>query len=194
MPIEFMQCPQCGSPLEIEPTARSATCPYCGSRLRVAWDAWGRGSAVLADIGDDTDLLARGMAISHVEQRLQEQLRAREELDQRRWSEVPATLRGKGDWSMIVVGLFFALLSATLAAVAWLFDSSLDVFFLAAAGAIMLWAISYQDQRPQAREKALNAASDKYGPALAQLDEKIGSTQKRLAELKADMDRLAREL
>ena len=43
-------------------------------------------------------------------------------------------------------------------------------------------------------DRARREVKDKYAPLIADLDEKIDSTQNRLRELKDDMDRLAGEL
>ena len=80
MPIEFMQCPKCGSPLEVQPTATSATCAYCGSRLRVTRGASGHPLAVLGDIKNDTAILAKQTAVNHLRRQLPDLLEERSRL------------------------------------------------------------------------------------------------------------------
>ena len=56
--VQSIQCPKCGSPLEVTPSTSQARCSYCGSMLRVSRDASGQPLAVLDDIRTGIDILA----------------------------------------------------------------------------------------------------------------------------------------
>lgn len=88
MPIESIQCPKCGSVLEVESTAKAVTCGYCGGRLRITRGASGHPLGVLEDIKVDTEIIAKQTAINHLRERLQELLEERERLDIRFHSEL----------------------------------------------------------------------------------------------------------
>lgn len=80
MPVESIQCPKCGSPLQVEGGHRQIWCTYCGSQLRITSGSSGHRLAVLDDIRADTSLLAKQRALEHLRQRRVELLAEREEL------------------------------------------------------------------------------------------------------------------
>ena len=84
MPVEHVQCPDCGAPLSAEAaencgaydrtadfprSERLATCGYCGARLRITKGASGYPMATLDDIKVDTSLLAREVACRRLEEK-----------------------------------------------------------------------------------------------------------------------------
>ena len=192
--IASMQCPQCGASLDVPSTAERATCTYCGSQLRVTRDAQGRRSAALTDIREDTDILARGMAIRHLKERSEELLQERQGLDEQAVSEVPTGLMKEpdSDANDVAAKLVGWGGLATLASL-WMKDlQCAGLSLIPVALGILLFAAPFWTAT-QAR-RALEDAREKYRPAREALDEKIASTQKRLDELKDDMDRLTEEL
>lgn len=80
MPVESIQCPKCGSPLQVEGGTRQAWCTYCGSQLRITTGRSGHPLAVLDDIRADTSLLAKQRASEHLRQHRVELLAEREKL------------------------------------------------------------------------------------------------------------------
>lgn len=72
MPVEAIQCPKCGGPLSVEEGRDSVYCSHCGAGLRIATGSSGHAMATLADIKDDTSLLAVRAALERLEERLQE--------------------------------------------------------------------------------------------------------------------------
>jgi hypothetical protein len=83
MSVTSIQCPQCGSPVQVEPAARYATCAYCASSLRITRGSSGHPLAVLEDIRADTGMLARQAAVRHLRQRLRDLTGQRNELQAR---------------------------------------------------------------------------------------------------------------
>jgi len=80
MPVESIQCPKCGSPLQVESGLRQLWCTYCGSQLRITRGSSGHPLAVLDHIRADTSLLAKQRALEHLRQRRVELLAEREKL------------------------------------------------------------------------------------------------------------------
>ncbi len=212
MRIEFMQCPKCGSPLEVEPTARSATCTYCGSRLRVTRGASGHPVAVLSDIKDDTAIIAKQTAINHLRNRLRNLLQERGRLEQEGQSRVkaaeatvstslrePLELGDMGRTLMFLGALFFVggvygISQRALSDVGLIcFVAGFAVFCF---GSLLCYVGETRYKKKQQRlvSEAQREVREKYDSLIPELDEKARSTQARIAELEADMDRLAREL
>lgn len=80
MALEAIQCPKCGSPLEVDARANMAVCTYCGSYLRLVQGDSGHVLPVLDEIRVDTGILARDTARRRFEQRLGELHDARQAL------------------------------------------------------------------------------------------------------------------
>ena len=158
MPIESIQCPQCGSPLQVEPGAEAATCTYCGSRLRITGGVSGHPLGKV-----DTEIIAKQTAIiNHLRERLRELAEEREKLKAQKRSELEA------------LGLLRPDVGGR-------------------AGHLLSLAAALRTRKPLEAE-AQRKVEEKYGRAIARADEQIQSTQRRIAELQADMDRLAREV
>ena len=88
MSVEAIQCPKCGGPLSVEEGRDSVYCSHCGAGLRIATGSSGHAMATLADIKDDTSLLAMRAALERLEERLQErhnQLRQLEDARAEAW-------------------------------------------------------------------------------------------------------------
>jgi len=71
MSVEAIQCPKCGGPLTVEEGRDSVYCSHCGAGLRIAKGSSGHPMATLADIKDDTSLLAIRAALERLEEKLQ---------------------------------------------------------------------------------------------------------------------------
>lgn len=80
MSVESVQCPKCGSPLQVESGLRQVWCTYCGSQLRITSGSSGHPLAVLDDIRADTSLLAKQRALEHLRQHRVELFAEREKL------------------------------------------------------------------------------------------------------------------
>lgn len=57
MSVEVIQCPQCGSPLEVTGTTEWARCSYCAAAVRITMGASGHITGILHEIKQDTDAL-----------------------------------------------------------------------------------------------------------------------------------------
>jgi len=224
MAVESIQCPKCGSPLEVESAARAATCTYCGSRLRLTKGASGHPLAVLEDIKVDTEILAKQTAINHLGERLDHWLEEREglraelqiereglrvelaELDKSRPpSWVPSSDRA-ARYETVLYALLIASCGIVGVGLLTINDSSQacgGVFLLLAAllgGTLARGRYlrrKYERSEREFRERSERAErelQERYGTALVQITEQIESARARIVELKADMDRLAREL
>ena len=89
MAVETIQCPKCGSPLEVTGGTRLAECTFCGSTLRITLGASGHPLGVLEGIKEDTSLIAKERALEVVRQRIArlEDECAALEGEQRSWRE-----------------------------------------------------------------------------------------------------------
>lgn len=229
MPIESIQCVKCGSPLEVESTAKAVTCGYCGSRLRITPGASGHPLGVLEDIKVDTEILAKQTAINHLEvqlERLQHCLGEREEPRALLWFEreelreelqaeldksrppswVPSSDRG-ARYETVVCALLIAFCGISGVGLLAINDSSqacggVFLLLLAAMAGGRLARSRYLRRKYERSEREFRERSERaerefrerYGPDPVQLYEQIESTERRITELRADMDRLAREL
>jgi len=234
MSIELMQCPRCGAPLKVEPTARFATCTYCGSRLRVTRGASGHPLAVLTDIKDDTGIIARQTAIDHLQGRLQVLRQKRDELESRMLQEYDVAISSPDAPQKPTLATIFPLVSkyscivgcAILLTAPMLLLAPLLVYYLfgdylqsqfhlseadaqlamrliiglVILGMMATWAWSQTKQEEWAKKKqewdtrAWRKVEANYSSEVSQIDEQIQSTEQRIAQLKADMDRLAGEV
>ena len=148
MLLEPIQCPKCGSILEVQRTDKAATCAYCGSRFRVTRSMSGNLMGVLGEIKSDTGIMAKREAVEYLMDRLDnlEQERTRLEWKIQYESGIPTPKHR---------------------ATAQELQSLLD--------------------------QAQRRAQEKYSPEMARLDGEIKSTIERIAELGAEIDRLAME-
>jgi len=88
MSVEAIQCPKCGGPLSVEEGRDSMYCSHCGAGLRISTGSSGHPMATLADIKDDTSLLATRAALERLEERLQERHNKLRQLEDARTEEL----------------------------------------------------------------------------------------------------------
>lgn len=192
MAVESIQCVKCGSPLEVESTARFAICGYCGSRLRITRGASGHPLGVLEDIKLDTEIIAKQTAIDHLRDRLSELVRQRQILKAQLTNELHAAgRRHETAWGgcLPLAGLIVIL--GCLASNAS-FETNAPWL---GAGFLLLGIGIWRTGRAKVRQQeARRKVENTYGARIARIDEQIQSTQRRIVELQVDMDRLAREL
>lgn len=190
MPVESIQCPNCGAGLQVESGDRSAVCRYCGTGLRITRGTSGRPVAVLGAISVDTGILAREAAFPRLEERLQSLLSQQEHYRelQRKLKSVK-TRQG---------GVSLLLLGVSALAFYWLFNSSRCVLLigivLMLVGVTALWdAQSDPASKVWAwRENDLRAEIEELESL--KLDEQIEQVRRRMTELKAEIDGLTEEL
>ena len=197
MSIESIQCVKCGSPLEVESTARFAICTYCGSRLRITRGASGHPLGVLEDIKLDTEIIAKQTAINHLRERLQHFRAERDRLEVQLQGELErAWPRGLGRdfpyrWEKpMAVACVFAIIGVVI----WMSSSKFWGGVCLAVATAEVFALGRALRLYRRYERAESRIREKYGPFIASAGEQIQSTQRRIAELQTDMDRLAREL
>ena len=223
MPIESIQCVKCGSPLEVESTAKAVTCGYCGSRLRITPGASGHLLGVLDDIKLDTEIIAKQTAVDHLSERLAFLLKAQSWLERLCWDSTAADLR----FRILQLNPRARRLDPLLQELGDLEDSlykergRLEAEIRGMADAAVAEGMRNRPRmRNRASQQLYNAGwaegVKQYGSAIAcveeqitqtrtrignraaelhfLIEEEIESTQARIGELRADMDRLAREL
>jgi hypothetical protein len=202
--------------LEVDPASKLATCTYCGSRLRVTRGASGHPLGVLDDIKADTAIIAKQTAINHLEKRLPVWLEERDELQARMREELTAMgsspsapqkrlyRRRELFWAAFFFGLPAAIVHIVLLPLVPSLKSE-DATPLALLMCLIL-CILYGYLSDKKRDDVLKkkrsewfgqtrrAIEARYGPGVAQLNSEIQSSQARIQELKAEMDRLAKEL
>lgn len=205
MAVESIQCPKCGSPLEVESTARFAICNYCGSRLRITRGASGHPLGVLEDIKVDTEVIAKQTAIDHLRERLQHLGEERDRLERQMRSELEAAQSaspGRGDASVAAGIMLLGFAIVVIGTRVSFAEEMSRVVVCSGPGLLLLGGGIFGLIKTQARNgegkrltnEAQGKARKEYRPAIARIDEQIQSTQRRIAELQADMDRLAGEL
>ncbi len=217
MPLEPLLCPQCGSPLRVETSAGVVLCSYCGSQLRVDPGASEHPVGVLGETKNETTILLRQRAIDHLQDTLSALHTRRDALKEEAdrmaaaaTAPPPDAPAKPGPRARIVAVLAVLLVLTLLPQVvqSWIGGSAEDKTWATAmaicvvapcvvlvlAGVIMRRRAAAEERRIQAAASWAHLRSLEVQPALAAVEEKIRSTEARSDELKADMDRLAREV
>lgn len=223
MAVETIQCPKCGSPLEIADGTRLAECTFCGSTLRITQGASGHPLGVLEGIKEDTSLMAKERALEVVRQRIArlEEERATLEGEHQAWlAEVrgPGTLRRKIEnelWRSLPreerdryafphlgkVLLGIAGIAGFLWVLAiWVHLAGLGAFArgaLVAALAGSALCLLYSNGRQMARLQGLvneHIAQNAYKPRIRSLTMEIKRARAREERLREEIDRQAMEL
>jgi len=185
--IQSIQCPKCGSPLEITPSTTRARCSYCGSVLRVSRDALGQSFAVLDDIREDTDILATDVVRRRLEERLEGQLVALYDLR----SEYHASRENEGGTFLSWLNAAAIGMWALLFGVLWWIIAFLSgkpgwyPFQVALVGGII--AVLLVERK---RKAALAKLEEEYGPPLSALEADVAETAGELGAVTARMDGL----
>jgi len=187
--VESIQCPKCGSPLEVISSTRQAVCEYCGSTLTITKGASGHSMAVLDEIKVDTGLIARETARRRLEEKLQDLRLRRNKLHGEYLGQLEQRqVRGGG--CSLSAGLFMTALLIGLLLVAS-GEAYLGVILVLGGAVVLYW--SHWKRRKSQREHKKDLAS-KYEPRLRQLSEDISHTKQRIETIKVEMDRLSEEL
>ena len=84
MSVEAIQCPKCGGPLTVEEGRDSVSCTHCGAGLKITTGSSGHPLATLADIKDDTSLLAIRATLERLDERLSQARDSLDEIDRER--------------------------------------------------------------------------------------------------------------
>jgi len=189
--IESIQCPKCGSPLEVARSTLQARCSYCGSTLRVSRDASGQPLAVLDDIREDTDILATDVVRRRLEERLRERLAVRHNLRSAyaiALEKTPASA-GCATWLVAAVGAFIgALVGAGLGEIVG--PESVEGFSL--LGVIVGGLIAWWLMDPE-RKATRTKVEEYYGPRLRALGRDVEEARRELGAATARMDGLIRD-
>lgn len=177
--MEAIQCPKCGSPLEVDARANSAVCTYCGSYLRLTQGPSGHVLPVLDDIKVDTGILARDTARRRFEQRLEELHDARQALLKNRETRkrLVGDLQG---WLVVGIGTWIVLIMVGLR------GYSLIVVSIGFTAVFLLL-----HQRIERKKREID---HQYAPRLEHNAQEIASIQQRVRIVSHEMDRLTEEL
>jgi len=174
--VEALRCPQCGAPAALSAvTGRATTCSFCGSRLQLAGEAFRA----------DTAILATRVALDHHEATLKRLLGEKAAL-MAQWTD--AERRAPRGLSQDALKL-----GVTLLFIAMVFGGMGRSWALTAP--LVLWVIGaiislvYAHQR-RARIEQQTAAT--LTPPLTALGHEIAAAQARVAQLRAELDRLTR--
>ncbi len=106
--LDRLQCPGCGATLTAE-GRDTLFCSYCGAKLKVKTGASGNPMAVLDGIKDDTSLMAKKVAMQHLEEELISLKKQQEALQQRKETLEKAESENGCLFVMAVLGLMAAL-------------------------------------------------------------------------------------
>ena len=170
--VQSIQCPKCGSPLEVTPSTTQARCSYCGSVLHVSRDTSGQLLAVLEGIRTDTDILATDV-VARLGERLRALRRSRDDL-----SDQHAAAKKRATWLKIVGGIILV--------VAFLVYRNGSIYCASICLLISLL--------PSIWESKHKKLAKRYKSTLCKLDVEIAETERRLRAVVARMDRLGEEL
>jgi uncharacterized Zn finger protein (UPF0148 family) len=186
MVVEAVQCPSCGAPLQIEEGRQSAFCGYCGAKLRITKGSSGHPLAALDGIKADTGLLAKSAAYQHLKQETAEmQARLKSATAERdRFLSVAETIRP--GYAVVVMAM------AAMALLLWgLSGSGIAIIVTSVLGALSVFA-SYSTMRR--RDRLVAGTMSDFARDSEGLAECIEANQKRMGQLKADLDELTREV
>ena len=224
MAVETIQCPKCGSPLEVTSGTRLAECTYCGSTLRITVGASGHPLGVLEGIKEDTSLMAKERALEVVRQRIarleeeraalegeqqvwreaavaptQERLRLEDQL----WNDLPADERSRHNmprWSWGLAGVAVVAVVAGAIALAagsgQICGASLGLLLVSTAVVGALFSRS-DNQRTLVKQGLLQKhlqTTDAYASRITALTMEIKKARAREERLREEIDRQAMEL
>jgi hypothetical protein len=181
MPIESLQCPNCGSPLLVESTSPSCTCTYCRAELGLMRGSSGHLLGVPSDLPRADSSFVTRLAIEHLEQRVEALLRRKDSLEGERQKEAEAALsqyaflRQVRNW--VVVG------SAVTAMVGSPFVPWLAASVLVAVVVLLAWPF-VDTHRRRAEQEAQRLAALKYERTLAGIEHEIEHARAQIIRLR----------
>ena len=185
MQVMSIQCPNCGAPLNIEPSQDKVICGSCGSLLQLTTGSSGFPMARLVSIGQDTSFIARTQAT----ERLKKQVEALDE--ERETLELNLQLPFK-PVSKKTVRLFLLLSIAISIAI---FLAVENKWFCLAPPFLTLGLFgliyAFQDAH---HTSALEKLQQTYGPKLKAVEQEIFAKQAQLDKLENDLDTIAMSL
>ncbi|MHB0858092.1 MAG: TFIIB-type zinc ribbon-containing protein [Anaerolineae bacterium] len=193
MPVEAIQCPKCGSPLPVNPSAATTVCSYCGSSLRLTRGSSGHPLAMLDAIGLDTHLLAKQAALTHLRDRLNALQDASKKLDD--WRSVEAEKAGRARkascmgylaYCCLVLGIGLLLLNLSTG------DQSVALWPFAIV--VFGGGIAFYAQHIRAATARQKRIHSEYEANLAQIRDEEKSLKARIAELHSSVDELSRKI
>ena len=185
MQVMSIQCPNCGAPLNIEPSQEKIICGSCGSVLELTTGSSGFPMARLVSIGQDTSFIARTQATERLKKQIETLKEEREELKDRiDLPFKPQTGQTLKILMTIGFGLAIVLFTSSDNGAACLVPPLL---------ALGMVGLIYTIQRTQhtIRVKKLYQT---YGPKLEALDQEITAKQARIDKLENDLDTIAMSL
>lgn len=189
--IWAVQCPKCGSPLEVTPSTTQARCSFCGAALQLSRGSSGHPLATVLDsIQADTELLALEAVRRHVEGNLVDLRQSLVALE----AASRATTTGPGVAGCSVL----SVIAAVLAGLGYLVSDAMGAageiglvvgFTLACVIFSLVWRGVSTKMETQAQE-----AQERYEQEQGALREQIASEEARLREVVARMDHIGRQV
>ncbi len=211
MSIEAIQCPKCGGPLSVEEGRDSMYCSHCGAGLRITTGSSGHAMATLAGIKEDTSVLATGVALQRLDEKMETKEAQLRDLQEENaalcdiildcHARAKSTIRKKGNRMRLGIGLL--LMGAFLALVGFIstsevMDYNVTIPFCIAPGLIFVvvgvvyiaigTSIGLPGPDPQetaARKRLSNVESQ-----IATVSREIQNFEQRKAEREAQFDSL----
>ncbi len=119
-PVQAVQCPKCGSPVEAGRPGAITSCSYCGSPLQLSVGASGHPIARLANIETSTVYLARTEALKRVREQFAEAelrlvaMREAHDAKQRQVEERQKATGGLYLWGIVLIILSVLLVASGL--------------------------------------------------------------------------------
>ena len=204
MSVESIQCPECGSTLEVERSDSFTVCTYCGSRLRVSEAASGSLIGILDQIKADTSIVAKRAALKHLRERLNDLRKQMDELcDLIEGKQDALPKSGWEEWGSgcgcfvflpAAVWTLMALVLAVLEWPGWEWQLAFAVGLWALFGLFTIKAQSDADKREALAEERKRQRQETYGPLESDINRKLLHNIARVAELESEINHLADEL
>ncbi len=190
MAVESIQCPNCGSPLEVGATDRVATGGDCRARLSITKGASGYPLAVLDDIKVDTALIARETAVRRLERNLADLRRERDALIVEGEHPPRSATSAMGFKVLLIVVIAVVAVPAFRVLMRLGTRLGLVVVLVAVALVLLLYLVFEGDGRKPRRNRPHREREQR----LRDMTEEIVHTEQRIETIEAEIDRLTAEL
>jgi len=204
MSVESIQCPECGSSLEVERSDSFTVCTYCGSRLRVTEGASGDLMGILDQIKADTSILAKRAALEHAREQLEAIEEERDEWWELMFGKQDALPKsGWEEWGpgcgcivslVAVVSTLMALVAAIVQFPGWEWQVAFTVGLWALFALFTIKAQSDADKREALAEESKRQRQETYGPLESDINRRLLHNIARVSELESEINHLADEL
>lgn len=184
MPVEHLQCPSCGAPIQTTGSRDGAVCLFCGSTLQVAALAASTPALLPDELRQDTELLSRRAALEHLQRQLDEAEAQRDKASQALEEQLAAVqaARKGGCWpaGLLCVGALMLLSGLGAGEIVTL---SLGILVVAAS-------IMWTNRHRSAQQKRERAARSAHEPVIAEQNHRVEEIRARMGRVQEAIEQL----